>query len=262
MHSITQSNKVSKISPPLARHSKFNDADYLACMCHEIGTPLTAIVGLSHVLANVDCSPREKKECAVMLNESSTLLMGLMKSLLDSSKLDAGMIEIEHIVFDLTKTVREAAHIIAPKAKAKGLNFTVHIGQMPAALIGDPLRIQQIVLNLLNNAIKFTDKGDIHLDMQASPDSNGGYQVHIAVTDTGIGIAPQNMARIFDKYTQADASTSRKYGGAGLGLVISRAFAQMIGGDILVESIVGKGSCFTAMLRFPQFLRLPLSIAA
>jgi two-component system sensor histidine kinase/response regulator len=197
-----------------------------------------------------------------MLNESSTLLMGLMKNMLDSSKLEAGMIEMENIVFDLTKIVSEAAHIITPKAKDKGLNFSIHTGQTPEYLIGDPLRIQQIVLNLLSNAIKFTDKGSIHLNVQTSPDTGDGYQVRIAVTDTGIGIAPQRLAQVFDKYTQADLSTGRTYGGIGLGLTISRKFAQMMGGDILVESTVGKGSCFTALLRLSQVPALPLSIAA
>lgn len=248
MHLATQINKSPVILPPLARNSKFNDADYLACMCHEIGTPLAAIVGLSHILANVDCSPDKKKECAVMLNESSAMLMGLMKNMLDSSKLEAGMIEIENIEFDLAKVVREVAHIITPKAEAKGLNLYVHIGQVPATMTGDPLRIQQIVINLLSNAVKFTDAGDIRLDVQALPDTNVGYRVRIAVTDTGIGMEPQQLARIFDKYAQADSTTARKYGGTGLGLTISRELAQMMGGDILVESTPGKGSCFTAQV--------------
>ncbi|MFZ4125019.1 MAG: sensor histidine kinase [Rickettsiales bacterium] len=256
MHLATQINELPAILPPQVRHSKFNDADYLACMCHEIGTPLTAIVGLSHILANVECSAEKKKECAVMLNESSTMLIGLMKNMLDSSKLEAGMIEIESIEFDLAKVVREVAHIITPKAEAKGLNLYVHIGQVPATMTGDPLRIQQIVINLLSNAVKFTSAGDIRLDVQALPDTNGGYRVRIAVTDTGIGMDPQQLARIFDKYAQADSTTARKYGGTGLGLTISRELAQMMGGDILVESTEGKGSCFTALLRLPEVAKL------
>jgi signal transduction histidine kinase len=258
----TQINELPIIMPPLARHSKLNDADYLAVMCHEIGTPLTAIVGLSHIIANVDCSADKKKECAVMLNESSAMLIGLMKNMLDSSRLDAGMIEIENIAFDLSKVVREVAHIIAPKAEAKGLNLYVHIGQMPAIMTGDPLRIQQIVINLLSNAIKFTAVGDIHLEAQALPDTKGAYHVRMTVTDTGIGMEPQQAARIFDKYAQADSTTARKYGGTGLGLTISRELAQMMGGDILVESTPGKGSRFTALLRLQQMALLPQTVAA
>ncbi len=194
---------------------------------------------------------------SMMLNESSAMLMGLMKNMLDSSKLNAGMIEVENIEFELAKVVREVAHIITPKAEAKGLNLYVHIGQVPATMIGDPLRIQQIVINLLSNAVKFTNAGDIRLDLQALPDTNGGYRVRIAVTDTGIGMDPQQLARIFDKYAQADSNTSRKYGGTGLGLTISRELAQMMGGDILVKSTPGIGSCFTALLRLPEVAMLP-----
>jgi len=255
-------NELPAILPTLARNSKFNDADYLACMCHEIGTPLTAIVGLSHILANVECSPEKTKECAVMLNESSSMLMGLMKNMLDSSKLEAGMIEIENIEFDLAKVVREVAHIITPKAEAKGLNLYVHVGQVPASMTGDPLRIQQIVLNLLSNAVKFAEAGDIRLDVQALPDASGGWRVRIAVADGGIGIAPEKAAQIFDKYVQADSTTSRKYGGTGLGLTISRELAQMMGGDILVESTPGIGSCFTVLLRLPEAATLPQTVAA
>lgn len=252
MHLATQINGLPDILPSQIQHSKFNDADYLACMCHEIGTPLTAIVGLSHILANIDCSPQKKQECAVMLNESSTMLMGLMKNILDSSKLDAGMIEIENIEFDLAKVLREMAHIITPKVEGKGLKLHLNFGKMPATMTGDPLRIQQIVLNLLSNAIKFTDVGDIILEVQAFSDDNGGYQLRISVTDSGIGIEPKQLAHIFDKYAQANSTTSRKYGGTGLGLTISRELAQMMGGDILVESTLGIGSCFTALLHLSE----------
>jgi signal transduction histidine kinase len=256
MDLAAQINKLPVILPPLACYSKFNDADYLACMFHEIGTPLTAIVGLSHILANVECSAEKKKECAVMLNESSTMLMGLMKNMLDSSKLEAGMIEIENVEFDLAKVVQEVVHIIMPKAEAKGLNLYVQMGQMPTTMRGDPLRIQQIVLNLLSNAIKFTAIGDIRLEVQSLPDSRGGYHLRIVVIDTGIGMKPQQLARIFDKYVQGNSTTSRHYGGTGLGLTISRELAQMMGGDILVESVLGVGSCFTASLHSVVLHRL------
>lgn len=186
-----------------------------------------------------------------MLNESSAMLMGLMKNMLDSSKLEAGMIEIENTEFNLAKVVREAAHIILPKAEAKGIELFVHLGRMPESMMGDPTRIQQIVLNLLSNAVKFTNEGYVRLDAQALPDVSGRWRVRIAVTDTGIGISPQQASRIFDKYKQADSSTSRKYGGTGLGLTISRELAQLMQGDIQVESTLGMGSCFTALLCLP-----------
>jgi two-component system sensor histidine kinase/response regulator len=262
MHAVKHMNALPIILPPQARNSKFNDADYLACMCHEIGTPLTAIVGLSHILANVECSAEKKKECAVMLNESSAMLVGLMKNMLDASRLDANMVEIERREINLEKIVREVAHIIAPKAEAKGLNLRIAIGPMPVTMIGDSLRIQQIVLNLLSNAIKFTAAGDIRLDVEAMVDLEGGYRVRIAVTDAGIGMEPQQLARIFDKYTQANATISRNYGGTGLGLTISRELAQLMGGDIWVESTKGVGSCFTTLLRLQAVATLPQASAA
>lgn len=230
------------------RYSKFNDADYLAYMCHEIGTPLTAIVGLSHILANMECSVERKQECAVMLNESSSMLMGMLKNMLDSSKLDAGMIKIENTEFSLATIVREAAHMMQLRVEEKGIALFVHLGQAPESMMGDPIRIQQIILNLLSNAIKFTNVGYVRLDVQALPAVGEGWQVRIAVTDTGIGISPQQANRIFDKYKQADSSTNRHYGGTGLGLTISRELAQLMQGDIHVESTLGMDSCFTALL--------------
>ncbi len=262
MNLATHASTLSAILPPQIQSSKFNDADYLACMCHEIRTPLTAIVGLSHIIANMDCSAARKRECALMLNESSSLLMGLMKNMLDLSKLEAGMIEMESIEFSLAHTIREVLLILTPKAEAKGLTLYVHIGHMPALMVGDPLRIKQIVINLLNNAIKFTDAGNVRLNVQALPAIEGGYQVRISVTDTGIGIAPLQLAHIFGKYVQADTSTTRKYGGTGLGLAISLELARKMHGDIWVESILGKGSCFTALLHVQPYVVLPESIAA
>jgi two-component system, sensor histidine kinase and response regulator len=250
------------ILPPIGHHTKFNDADYMACICHEISTPLTAILGLSHILANVECSAEKKKECAVMLNESSTMLIGLMKNMLDSSKIDAGMIELEHIRFDLAALTEVAAHILTPAAEAKGIHVAIHLGKMPKTITGDPLRIQQIMINLLSNAIKFTTSGEIRMEVEALPDTSKTYCVRISVTDSGIGIPPQQLARIFDKYTQAESTTPSHYGGTGLGLTIARELANMMGGDILVSSIVGVGSCFTALLRLPDITIHPHSITA
>lgn len=238
-------------------YSKFSDADYLAFMCHEIGTPLAAIIGLSHILANVECGPQKKKECAVMLNDSATMLMGMMKNMLDSAKMGAGKVELEEIHFDPIAIVMEAVRIITPKAEEKGLNLYVTTGQTPEYMIGDPLRIQQIILNLLGNAVKFTDAGCINLDVQAVPAARG-WQVRVTVNDTGIGISPQQSARIFNKYEQADSSTTRKFGGTGLGLSICRELAQMMGGDIMVESTMGVGSRFTVLLCLNQGVRISM----
>lgn len=228
------------------------ESSYLADMCHEMRSPLTAILGISQILLTPMCSPQKQGQCVEILRNSTLMLKELVDVMLDNSRIESGMVELDHTSLDITKIIQEAAHIVTPKAEEKGLNLYVHIGRVPASLTGDSLRIRQIVVNLLSNAVKFTECGYIRLDAQAVPDANGGYRVRIAVTDTGIGIAPQQQARIFDKYTQAEASTYRRFGGTGLGLTICRELAHMMQGDIMVKSTPGKGSCFTALLHLDE----------
>jgi signal transduction histidine kinase len=175
-----------------------------------------------------------------MLRDSSQLLMTLMNNMLDSSKLAEGMMDIEHIRFDLTEVIQKTVHIIAIKAAEKGLNLFIHINNsLPKAFIGDPLRISQILLNLLGNAIKFTNAGQIGLYVNAKKRPDGKYDVSIAVADSGIGIKEEVIGTIFDRYKQADASISRTFGGTGLGLSISQDLAQLMHGYITVKSRVG-----------------------
>lgn len=229
--------------------SRFRDADYLAIMCHEVGTPLTAIIGLSHILADVECSPQKKEECAEMLRDSANMLLGVMRNMLDSSKLEAGRVEIEDIQFDLTSLMREAVHIVALRAEEKGLELHVHIAEgLPSRCMGDPLRIRQILLNLLSNAVKFTERGCVALYVNAKVDANGNDQLWITVTDTGIGINEDSLEKIFGKYTQADSSISRRYGGTGLGLSISQDLAHLMHGGITATSWPGMGSHFILTL--------------
>ena len=248
-HAAKQTTELPSIATPETTLSKFNDADYLAMMCHEISTPLAAIVGLSRILSNIEYSARNRIECSEMLRDSSNMLTGLMRNMLDCSKLNAGMMELEMIRFDLAQIVREAGNIIALKIAEKGLNSHVHFApDLPLHYLGDPLRIQQILLNLLSNAVKFTEKGDITLHVHASIDENGIEQLCITVKDTGIGIAKEQLHAIFGKYVQANTSISRTYGGTGLGLCISYELARLMQGTIKVKSRAGKGSDFTLML--------------
>jgi signal transduction histidine kinase len=257
MQLVTQIKDFSDILPPGTSNSKFGDADYLAMMCHEIGTPLASIIGLSHILTNVECSPQKKKECAEMLRESSNMLMELMKNMLDASKMDAGMIEIEQISFDLAQVVQEAVHIIAAKAAEKGLELHVHIADgLPQQLIGDSLRIRQILLNLLSNAVKFTATGNVTLYVNGVIGDEGNDQLCITVVDTGIGISEESLKRIFDKYAQGHASIGRKYGGTGLGLSISQDLAHLMHGDIAVKSWPGMGSHFILTLPMQKITAL------
>lgn len=245
-----QNNKLfSNVIPAATSHSKLNDADYLAVMCHEIGTPLTAIVGLTHIISSVECSHQKKRECAEMLRDSSLMLMDLLKDLLDSSKLESGRMEIEHTRFSLTKVIEEVVHIATFKAEQKGLPLHVHIGGgLPNELIGDPLRIRQIALNLLINAIKFTHTGQVSLYVNASGESSRYCTVSITVADGGNGMSESEIAKIFDKYAQANASVSRNYGGTGLGLSISQDLAHLMHGNITVKSWPGIGSHFIVTL--------------
>jgi len=252
MNLAAQTKEFPGIFPPEAPRPEFEDAEYLAVVCHEIGTPLTSIIGLSHVLSDVECSPQKKKECAEMLRDSSTMLMDLMKNMLDSSRLNAGMIEIEELDFDPVKVVQETVHIIATRAAEKGLDLYVHITNgLPMQCIGDPLRIRQILLNLLSNAVKFTERGHVALYVNAKRDGRGNDQLCVTVADTGIGICKDSLKKIFGKYTQA--RTSRKYDGTGLGLCISQKLAHLMHGDITVKSWPGMGSHF--------IVTLPLKIA-
>lgn len=249
MDSIIAIKESPDLLPAPLLNSRFRDADYLDAMCHEVGTPLTSIIGLSHILTDVACSQQKKEECAEMLRDSTNMLMGLMKNMLDSSKLDAGKIAIEDIHFDVAKVVQEAVHIIAVKAAEKHLYLQVHVAEgLPQHCIGDPLRIRQILLNLLSNAIKFTEIGNVSLHVDAQTDSEGNDQLCMTVADTGVGIDEGALENIFGAYTQANASIGRKYGGTGLGLSISRNLAHLMHGDITVKSWPGMGSRFTLTL--------------
>jgi signal transduction histidine kinase len=254
---LAVSNSFSDIIPAKAPRSRFEDVGYLDFMCHEIGTPLSAIIGLSHILTNVDCSIEKKKECAEMLRNSSSMLMGLMKNMLDTSKIEAGMIKIESIDFDLLKVVQEAVQIVSLKAAEKGLDLKVNIEDgFPKQYLGDPLRMCQILVNLLSNAIKFTEKGAITISVSTKLELNGRNQLCIAVSDTGIGMSEDELANIFSKYTQANSTISRKYGGTGLGLSICRDLAQLMQGDVSVESQLNVGSVFTLTLPLKKSLAL------
>ncbi len=248
MHSINQIKDVPGFLPATSR-SKFEDADYLAILCHEIRTPLGAIVGLADILASTKCSPKQQTECADMLHDSSKMLMGLLNDLLDSFKLDNGKVELEHTTFDLAQVLEEAKNIAMVKAREKGLSIYTRIGKPASALfMGDPLRIRQIILNLLGNAVKFTAKGIISLYMTEEVNSHGQSEVCITVADSGIGIEKEKLGKIFDKYTQGDASTTRQYGGTGLGLFISQELAHLMKGTITVKSWPQMGSHFIVTL--------------
>ncbi|MBS1210445.1 MAG: hypothetical protein H6R19_2843 [Proteobacteria bacterium] len=216
---------------------------FVANMSHEIRTPLNAVLGLARIIMR-DNAGRKSGHTATQILEAGEHLLGVINDILDFSRIEAGKLLIEPRPFRLVVCVEEATKLVAERAHAKGLQLSVEHGDdMPAWVEGDRLRIEQILINLLSNAIKFTDSGRIVLSLTRHDE-----QIQFMVSDTGIGMSPEQVRRLFQPFEQADASTTRKYGGSGLGLAISRNLARQMGGDIRVESTLGKGSVFVLSL--------------
>ena len=218
-------------------------SDFLASMSHEIRTPLNAIIGMAELLGDTPLAVEQARYVEVFKNAGEALL-SLVNDILDLSKIEAGQLELEQIAFDPRDLLERAADIYALKVAEKGLELAVQIdSHVPALVIGDPSRLRQIILNLLGNAIKFTQRGEIVLAAGVHP-RDEELRLHCSITDTGIGIPPDKLDAIFGSFTQVDSSTTRKYGGTGLGLTISKRLVELMDGRIWVESTPGRGSTF------------------
>ncbi len=239
-------------------------SEFLANMSHEIRTPMYGIVGSSEQLLKSDLSAREREHVETV-SMSAGVLLGLIDDVLDFSKIEAGKLEIQTVGFRLTDVLDLVMEMFGSRAAEKGIALELTVAEgVSARLLGDPARLQQVLINLLGNAIKFTAVGQVKLRVEPQDDGLGQLKVRFTVADTGIGIAPEVVETLFDAFTQADSSTTRKFGGTGLGLAISKRIVELMDGEIGVHSVPGVGSTFFFVVPLKRLAtgEVPLDLAA
>ena len=237
---------VVELATAKAEADRANQAksEFLANMSHEVRTPMNAILGLTHLALKTVLDTKQRNYLA-NVDSAATALLGVLNNILDFSKIEAGKLQIERIAFDLSEVFHNLASILALSAESKGIELVFRIDpDLPLSLVGDPLRLGQVLLNLVGNAIKFTEQGEILVSVECQRRDESTIQLLFRVRDSGIGISPEQRQCLFRSFSQADQSTTRRYGGTGLGLAISKMLTEAMGGQIDVESQSGVGSCF------------------
>jgi signal transduction histidine kinase/AmiR/NasT family two-component response regulator len=241
---LRQAREAARQGEVAAEAANAAKSTFLATMSHEIRTPLNGVLGMAQAMAGDSSSPRQRDRLSV-IHRSGESLLAILNDVLDLSKIEAGKLELESLEFELAEVARGAYSAFTALANKKGLSFALDIEGARGRYLGDPTRLRQILYNLISNALKFTEQGEIRVRAVREGDT-----LQLSVSDTGVGIPPQGLVKLFAKFDQLDSSTTRRFGGTGLGLAICRELAQLMAGEIAVESVLGHGSTFT--------LRLPL----
>jgi signal transduction histidine kinase len=245
-----EQKKIAEIARSKAEEAKKFEQQFLANMSHEIRTPMNVVIGMTNLLLKTSMNEQQSKYINAIKHSSENLLV-IINDILDLSKIEAGKIDFESVHFSLFQTVNLVYTTLKFKAEDKGLNMVIDIdASLPPMIIGDPVRLSQVLLNLAGNAIKFTDKGSIIVKCKKIKEENKNILIEFSVTDTGIGIAEEIVPKIFESFTQASSDTTRKYGGTGLGLTISKQLVELQAGSIDVKSTLGVGSTFSFILPY------------